>query len=133
MMNNIAYADDMSLLSPSPEGLQKLIDICEEYEKNYNIIFNPKKSIHMCFTGKNLKIDHTQTLTINSNILQFAHKAKYLDVFVTSDCSDNSDRARQLSRMYCRSNMLIQNFMVCSTGLKIKLLLSFCCNLNCAQ
>ena len=40
MINNIAYADGM-FLSPSPKGLQKLIDICEEYGKKYDIIFNP--------------------------------------------------------------------------------------------
>ena len=88
--------------------------------------FNPKKSMCMCFTGKSLKIDHTPTLTINGNILQFVHKAKYLGVIVTSDCSDNSDK-------YCRSNMLIRNFLVCSTYIKIKLFQSFCCNLYCAQ
>ena len=93
MINNIAYADDMSLLSPSPKGLQKLIDICEEYGKKYNIIFNPKKSMCMCFVGKSLKIDHIITLIINGNFLQFVHKAKYLGVIVTSDCSDNSDIA----------------------------------------
>ena len=35
--------------------------------------------------------------------------------------------------MYCRSNMLIRNFMACSTDIKIKLFQSFCCNLYCAQ
>ena len=47
MINNIAYADDMSLLSSSPKGLQKAINICEEYGKKYDIIFNPKKSMCM--------------------------------------------------------------------------------------
>ena len=35
--------------------------------------------------------------------------------------------------MYCRSNMLIQNFMACSTDIKFKLFQSFCFNLYCAQ
>ena len=63
----------------------------------------------MCFTGKSLKTDHTLTLTINGNILKFVHTAKYLGVIVTIDCSSNSDIAQQLSGIYCRSNMLIQN------------------------
>ena len=74
IINNIAYADEMSLLSPSPKGLQKLIDICKEYGKTY-IKFNHKESMCMCFTGKTLKIDLTLSLTIN---VQFVHKAKYL-------------------------------------------------------
>ena len=50
---------------------------------------------------------------------------KYLGVIVTSDCSDNSNIAQQLSGMYCRSNMLIINFMACSTDIKIKVFKHF--------
>ena len=31
MINNLGYADDMTLLSPSPKGLQALVNICEDY------------------------------------------------------------------------------------------------------
>ena len=133
MINNIAYADDMTLLSPSPKGLQKLLDICTEYGMRHDIIFNAKKSVCMCLTGKTLKIERTPFLNLNGKALQFVEKVKYLGVIVTNDCCDNSDIARQLSGMYCRSNMLIRNFTLCSTDIKIKLFQSFCCNLYCAQ
>ena len=37
------YADDLSLLSPTFTGLQKMLKICELYAKNYDIILMPKK------------------------------------------------------------------------------------------
>ena len=56
MINNIVYIDDLSLLSPSPKGLQKFIDISEEYGKNttsYVIL----KRLCACILKKALKID----------------------------------------------------------------------------
>ena len=35
----LAYADDLSLLSPTKKGLQKLVELCEEYAKE-NYIFS---------------------------------------------------------------------------------------------
>ena len=40
----LAYADDLSLLSPTKIGLQKLVDLCEEYAKENYILFNGNKS-----------------------------------------------------------------------------------------
>jgi len=38
------YADDIALLSCSCYGLQKLLDICNEYGCSWDIKFNPNKS-----------------------------------------------------------------------------------------
>ena len=43
-VNNLSYADDMVLLSPSICGIRKLISICEGYAKQHGLIYNPKKS-----------------------------------------------------------------------------------------
>ena len=40
----LAYADDLSLLSPTKKGLHKLVDLCEEYAKENDILFNGNKS-----------------------------------------------------------------------------------------
>ena len=36
--------DDIVLLSPSCFGLQKLLNICEQFASNWDIKFNPNKS-----------------------------------------------------------------------------------------
>ena len=48
------YADDLSLLSPTFAGLQRMMNICELYDNNYDIILMPKKSI--AIFGCNLSI-----------------------------------------------------------------------------
>ena len=40
----IGYADDVILLVPSISGLRKMINICEQYALEHDVIFNGKKS-----------------------------------------------------------------------------------------
>ena len=43
------YADDLTLLSPSVSGLKNMINICESYANEYDILFNGKKSQLLIF------------------------------------------------------------------------------------
>ena len=46
------YADDLTVLCPSLAGLKQMLNVCEDYAKEYNILFNASKSKLMHF-GKN--------------------------------------------------------------------------------
>ena len=48
----ILYANDILLLSSSCYGLQKLLDICGNYGIEWDIKFNPGKSVACTFGGK---------------------------------------------------------------------------------
>ena len=52
MVNHLAYADDLVILSPSAKGLQKLLNICSEYGEEHDIMFNHKKTECMYFPVK---------------------------------------------------------------------------------
>ena len=41
----LSYADDITLLFHSICGINKMIDICCEYAKEYDITFNPTKTV----------------------------------------------------------------------------------------
>lgn len=62
----LAYADDITLICPSLKGLQKMVDICEDFSHEYGLKFNEKKSMCIKFgkecvvtnitlAGKNIK------------------------------------------------------------------------------
>jgi len=38
------YADDIVLLAPTPSAIRKLLNICDDYAREYSNIFNGKKS-----------------------------------------------------------------------------------------
>ena len=40
---NISYADDLKLLCPSINGLQKMLDICDIFSKEYFVTYKPIK------------------------------------------------------------------------------------------
>jgi hypothetical protein len=44
LLNSVAYADDVTVFSSSVSGLQKLIDTCYSYAKQYRFTFGQKKS-----------------------------------------------------------------------------------------
>jgi len=48
-----AYADDIILLAPTRYSMEKLIDICETFSKEYFISFNATKSKHIYFSKNN--------------------------------------------------------------------------------
>ena len=49
IINHLMYADDLVLISPSTAGLQKLLDICQRFGIEHDMIFNPKKIAVMFF------------------------------------------------------------------------------------
>jgi len=131
--NNFAYADDLALAAPSPSSLQKLVNICETYGLEFDIIFNPLKSWCMCIKGKKIKINSIPSINLNGNVLEFVDKIKYLGVFISSDFCDDKDMQRQLSMMYVHSNSLIRQFNLCTFEVKKVLFKSYCCNYYCSQ
>ena len=46
------YADDLALLSPSVNALSKMVGICEEYAKEYDIVYTCKKTVGIQFCNR---------------------------------------------------------------------------------
>ena len=51
----LLYADDICILAPSLNGLQRLLNICSQYCLDWDICLNPKKTKNMVF-GKRTEI-----------------------------------------------------------------------------
>ena len=84
----LAYADDLTLLSPSLHGLQKLITQCELYDSEFDIIFNEKKTICIKF-GRNVD-DHSDVFMCGSKLV-WGTKVKHLGNIFSSDMNDKDD------------------------------------------
>lgn len=50
-MGSFAYADDVILLAPSVEALKRMLSICEEYAREFDVQFNPSKSKVIVING----------------------------------------------------------------------------------
>ena len=46
------YDDDLTLLSPTIRGLQKMLNVCDDFPNEYSVKFNARKTVCMCFSRK---------------------------------------------------------------------------------
>ena len=133
LVNHLFYADDSILLAPSPRALQRLLDICDNYAREFELTFNVKKTKIMCFKPKNLSKMCVPTFTLDGKDIDYVDKQKYLGVVLEEKLCDNNDMNRQMKSIYGRGNMLIKKFSICSTDVKAKLFKSYCNSLYCGS
>ena len=63
-INNLMYADDVVIMSPSVADLYKLLHICESFGVSHDVLFNNKKSTIMSHRAGNLKDAHLPLYTL---------------------------------------------------------------------
>ena len=52
---SFSYADDITLLSPTKWALKRMLEICDQYAKDFSMKFNPLKSKYQLFCRKKQK------------------------------------------------------------------------------
>ena len=132
VINHLAYADDLCLISPSSAGMQKLLNICDQYGKNHDLIYNCSKCLVMCFSPNKVTLRHNPDLYLDSTKLEFVDHYKYLGTQVEAN-SCAMDIKRQLKKFYTNVNRLIRVFNKCSTPVKCYLFRTYCSYLYCSQ
>ena len=131
--NHICYADDAVLLAPSPEALQLLINKCQDFACNNDMIYNVKKSVIMAFRSPVLGNLPLPVLYLGETILSWVSQHKYLGVFICCDMKDDEDINRQIKSVYARGNILVKHFKHCSIRVKIELFRTYLLNLYSCQ
>ena len=127
------YADDLTLMSPSAKGLQKLLNICESFAADADILFNPDKSVCLYFECRTLKLHAVPYVTLNGKRLEYRLSHRILGMDIDSSALDNKDISRQVRGLYFRANMLIRKFSTCTYEVKKQLFISYCTSMYCAH
>ena len=133
MINHIMYADDIVILSPSANRLQRLITICAAYGDSHDIKFNHDKTVCMYLPLKGNCTVNSPIIYLSSQLVYLVPKFKYSGTLITQDNSDDENMRRQRGNYYARSNGLIKNFYACSPVVKCDLFKAFCCNMYCSH
>ena len=131
-VNHLYYADDMVLLSPTPFGLQQLLDICEKYAREHDILFNSTKTVCMAMLPKGFREMHLPVLSLCGQMLSFVSAYKYLGYQVSSDFNraDDLEIRQQYRALCCRANSLIRKFAICAPHVKKYLYNTYCSNVS---
>ena len=84
----LAYADDITLISPSMTGLRKMSSICEQYASEYDILFNGSKSKLLFFKGRCCNVS-TLSIVVCGQLVEMSDTAVHLGHTITSNDRDN--------------------------------------------
>ena len=71
------YANDLTLLCLSLTGLKEMLNTCEVYAKDYNILFNAKKSKLMYFGRNNINTNNMMSMS-NGTRIDFVEQCTHL-------------------------------------------------------
>ncbi|KAL0830613.1 hypothetical protein ABMA28_002755 [Loxostege sticticalis] len=125
-INNISYADDMVLLSPSVSAMRNLLSICESYALAHGLKYNTNKSEWILFKSGSLNYVQVPNITLGGAPLKRVQSFKYLGHWVTEDLRDNLDIERERRSLAVRCNMLARRFARCTRSVKLTLFKAYC-------
>ena len=108
----VGYADDLFLICPSAEGLQEMIQTCEEYAKEYGLAFStdviPSKSKTKCLKFE-VNPQKVTDIKLGGNILPWASNGNHLMIQINSKIDDLShDILRKRASFIQRNDEIIQ-------------------------
>ena len=92
----LAYADDITLISPNMTGLRKMSSICEQYASEYDILFNRSKSKLLFFKGRCCNVS-TLGIVVCGQLVEMSDKAVHLGHTITSNDRDNITKSAKSS------------------------------------
>ena len=131
--NNISYADDMVLISPSATALNDLIKMCTNFAKDYDIIYSVEKTVCMCICPKNLKLKCPPNIYLDNTVLKYVNEFNYLGHIVDCSMSDEPDIRKETRKLSARGNALVRKFKFASENVKINLFKTFCYTFYCSS
>ena len=109
------YADDIILMAPNREVLQKMVDVCESYAVEHNLIFStdpaPALSKTKCifFCGRQGRVKYPEPVKLGGQDLPWVESAAHLGHILHQQVSMEKDCTRARAKFIERSVQLRQD------------------------
>ena len=119
----IGYADDVILLAPTVESLNKMVSICVNYAEKYCIKFNPKKSQLIKFgCDQNTK---DVCIYMYGDKITIVNELKYLGTVISNRKNDSFVKTVK-NDFVSKVNTFLGNFSNVSSDVKSNLFQQYC-------
>jgi hypothetical protein len=122
----VAYADDLTLLCPSREGLQSMLSVCESFGKEFHVTYNANKTACIIFDKK--CHSNVPMLSLNNQYLEWKECVIHLGNTVYYNLQDNIDISNKKGKFISSVNLLMANFSSVPVSLLNSLFKSYCCS-----
>ena len=127
------YADDICLLAPNVQVLQKMVMICERYAQEHNIVFStnscPAQSKTKCvlFSGKNI-IPNIAQIKLDGSSLPWVDRVDHLGHVLHQSLSLEADAKRATGSFMSRASDLRENLYFALPSQKMLAVNLYCCD-----
>ena len=74
----ILFADDLCLLAPTRQALDRMIQLCAKYCNEYGLSFNANKSKILVFSKSNLDKSFLHPILLNGKSIEYVESITYL-------------------------------------------------------
>jgi hypothetical protein len=120
----LAYADDLTLLCPSLQGLQSMLKVCEEFSREFSVRFNPTKTqcIHFCRAQDPGSFE----IYLDGKSLKWVSEVKHLGHFVTYNLNEERETRAKIGDYISSVNTLRANFKGVNANVLIRLFKTYC-------
>ena len=127
----LAYADDLTLLAPSPTAMRKLLRICDEYAYEYSIVFNANKSKCLVVRPANRKFcgcDDIKPFNIGGSSVEFVTSFVHLSHVIYARMDDELDVKDACCKFIGQTNNVLCFFssLTGNSVLKYRLFRAYC-------
>ena len=118
----LGYADDIILLSPTVSGMKYLLQVCAQYGKEYNVLFNPDKTklIHV----NNLKCTMSNIMFMGKSIARVDYE-KHLG-FPVGNVKTEQVVTQAINEFIIKVNMVKSHFKFLPPDIMYKLFKTYC-------
>ena len=117
------YADDFKLLAPSVKALHIMLEICQNYAKEYDVIFNDKSQLIVFKATAN--DDPPPVIKINNKQVSAVDQITHLGHIIKSNIFEN-DVSKCIRDLNTQCNSLLGDFKNASSHMRNYLFFKFC-------
>ena len=124
----LGYADDIALLSPTANGMNKMLGVCSVYAETHNILLNTNKTKVIFFPHKRKSLPNAK-LYLNGKELLFVNHAKHLGHMIINNTPGTLDVTHIGACFNKAVNIMLANFGNISSLVLCKIFNQYCSNL----
>ena len=128
------YADDLILLAPNREVLQKMVTVCERYGNEHNLVFStdpvPKLSKTKCmyFCGRANKVKYPAPVQLDGKDLPWVEHAEHLGHTLHQSVAMDKDCHRARAKFIAKSVDTREKFYFARPDQQLKMVQILCCD-----
>ena len=104
----LLFADDICLLAPTRNALDKMIQTCAAYCSEYGLTFNAKKSKIVIFSKKNIDHDNLCPILLNGRPVEYTDTITYLGTTIVNRKGFTFSSVADLKKFYRASNAILR-------------------------